>query len=580
MGTHARAVGVRQKAKRRLHGAAEPGIGRCPPRPAALDKPAGDDPVGTDEARFQGAQDAQAGMGADPRIDSDAGERLVEQGRVLAARDRPEGLGRRFEFAHEPLNPLAGMIRVEPVRATVGRGRQPFGEGPVGRHDGAGVGGGGQGLSQRCHAFPELSEPPFKAGQPGPPLDLPAQLRLDIRKFVPREDPTDDVVLKRPDVRNEAMSAVAPGRPRMLEQRQEVEGPAVAGGRPDGEAKQHGGRRIAQRFAARVVDLDIPAPERGPHPAGELPVAGDEGRGLARRFERFAHQDRDGAGLFDRIAGFNDLQAVEARVDVDLRHRLRPPVRRRGRPHHFRQQPGPGDRFRGRLGPGPVANLRAIRAKRLQQLFQAELRVGFAERLPRFRVDGAIKASQDDFAAGQLGHGRNEGSGGRNRTRRSGHDHGAARRGPFPHCGLVPQQPGAPGNGIHASSLGQDTGPVIAEDLEKLERLLPMFGQVLVHQGFEVGQLHVLVLQRVQQGTELAGEARRLRERTARALAAHPGDQLGQEQLAAHGSDGRPQLGHRRPGPLVVVPAKAEFLFADLPQRRDPGEQERPRMRR
>ena len=144
--------------------------------------------------------------------------------------------------------------------------------------------------------------------------------------------------------------------------------------------------------------------------------------------------------------------------------------------------------------------------------------MGFVERFPRFGVNRAVKASQDDFAEGEPGHGRDELPGGRDGTGGSGDDDGTTRRGLFPQFGLLLQQPGAPGSRVHVSGISQDIGPVNAENLEKLQRLLPVFGQILVDQVVQVGQLRVLVLQAVEQGAELAGKTRRLREPAARAL--------------------------------------------------------------
>ena len=101
-----------------------------------------------------------------------------------------------------------------------------------------------------CDPLFECAEPAFKVGQPGLLLGLLSQFRLDIRKFVPRKDPADDVVFERPDVGQEGFPLAAAGRQRMLEERQKVDRLAVARGRSDRKAKQHGAGGIGQRFAA------------------------------------------------------------------------------------------------------------------------------------------------------------------------------------------------------------------------------------------------------------------------------------------------------------------------------------------
>ena len=93
----------------------------------------------------------------------------------------------------------------------------------------------------------------------------------------------------------------------------------------------------------RILDLDAPAGELGRHPARDRRIRGDEGGGLARRLQDFAHRDRQGERLLRLLLGDDHGDALERLRDRGGRERrlaIAPGVGRVGRAQGFADERG------------------------------------------------------------------------------------------------------------------------------------------------------------------------------------------------------------------------------------------------
>ena len=143
--------------------------------------------------------------------------------------------------------------------------------------------------------------------------------------------------------------------------------------RRDQRAQQGGRRRVGQRCARRIVDVDGPAPEFGGDPARELAVGRDQGGGLPSSFS------------VSRNAKAIDQCFLMGRRAIGARHMLerrcaaaRPGLGGLCRPHQFGDQQMP----RRSAAARPVGDVVALTPERLQEFAQAELRMRFVELFP------------------------------------------------------------------------------------------------------------------------------------------------------------------------------------------------------
>ena len=157
------------------------------------------------------------------------------------------------------------------------------------------------------------------------------------------------------------------------------------------------------------------------------------------------------------------------------------------------------------------------------------------QQAPAFVVGVLIEAGQDDAAARQAGHGREQISGRGNAAGRSGRNHLAGRRRSGPAFGLGGQEPVAPIRRVDCALLGQALGPAAGDEAQEIEGDLPMLGIIGGHQPIEVGEIQPLGLNLIDQARQFGGEANGMVrvEATARLL----DDQFGQQQAAAQFGD-------------------------------------------
>ena len=114
------------------------------------------------------------------------------------------------------------------------------------------------------------------------------------------------------------------------------------------QPREHAGRRVGQRLAARIVHRHLPARQRRQHPARQRAVRRHQRRGFARRLVRLAQRHRDGQRL---LLGARRLDHRQRRPGAasawaskaGSASRALPRFGRRRRPQRLRQE-----RARGR----------------------------------------------------------------------------------------------------------------------------------------------------------------------------------------------------------------------------------------
>ena len=128
----------------------------------------------------------------------------------------------------------------------------------------------------------------------------------------------------------------------MLEQRQQGRRFEPSQPRFCDEAREDSGRRVGERIATGIVDLDLPAFEGGHHAAGQCAVGCHKRSGLARRLDRFTQTNRDRQGFLFRVGGFGDADAGHCLVrgggEFGVLQAGLPAIRGRGRSQRFRRQ--------------------------------------------------------------------------------------------------------------------------------------------------------------------------------------------------------------------------------------------------
>ena len=90
------------------------------------------------------------------------------------------------------------------------------------------------------------------------------------------------------------------------------------------EPGQRARRALSQRPSGRIFDLHPPSRKLGRDPARDRGVGRDEGGGLARRLQRFAHRDRQRQRLFVLVVGDDDRDALKRGGEGQRRQRPPP----------------------------------------------------------------------------------------------------------------------------------------------------------------------------------------------------------------------------------------------------------------
>ena len=342
----------------------------------------------------------------------------------------------------------------------------------------------------------------------------------------------------------------------MLQQGEQGHGREALVDDADQRLQQAGGRRVAKRRARRIVDVDVPAPELGGDPAREAAVRRHQGGGLALFLQDPAQRQGNDQCLLMR------RRAVGARHVLERgSERADPFLGGLGRAHQLGDQQMP----RRACAARPVGNVAPLAPQRLQELAQAELRMGLVEFHPASIVHVAVEAGQHDLALRQAGDDRQQLARGRLRAGGAGGDHRRGRRLLAPAHRLGADRLGAPLDGVDLAAFGQHPRPCFADDGEELQGALPVAGEVALDQAFQPVEGDAFDGELVEQSAELARQRQGLRGRLGNGLLAvgEGRDQLCQQRVALGGLDGGRQ-GER----AAVTRRHLPFAFVDIAQRR------------
>ena len=282
---------------------------------------------------------------------------------------------------------------------------------------------------------------------------------------------------------------------RMLQQGEQGDGREALVDDADQRLQQAGGRRVAKRRARRIVDVDVPAPELGGDPAREVTVRRHQGGGLALFLQDPAQRQGNDHCLLMR------RRAVGARHVLERgSERADPFLGGLGRAHQLGDQQMPRRAGAAR----PVGNVAPLAPQRLQELAQAELRMGLVELHPASIVHVAVEAGQHDLALRQAGDDRQQLARGRLRAGGAGGDHRRGRRLLAPAHRLGADRLGAPLDGVDLAAFGQHPRPCFADDGEELQGTLPVAGEVALDQAFQPVEGDAFDGELVEQSAELA----------------------------------------------------------------------------
>ena len=293
-----------------------------------------------------------------------------------------------------------------------------------------------------------------------------------------------------------ALSATQPDQ-RMLEQAEQADRSKPVERDFRGQAGKHPRGGIGERVATGIVDLDLPAFERGDDAARQGAVGRHKGCGFAGKLHGFAQRNRNGECLLTDIRGFDDRQGFERAVHLwrDMRRReVTPQVGGCRRPQGFRDIAVA--RMRG--GYAESDHLLACNADATKQRLQRELRVpdcGRAEfpasrvapppdQLPRGHVEMRVEPGQHDGAVRKLCDGRDQLGRRRHRASRTRGDDrpvGVHREA----CGFRLDQGVTSGSGFDGTTFREDVWPDLACNLQKFERELPVAVESFGHELIE-----------------------------------------------------------------------------------------------
>ena len=148
-------------------------------------------------------------------------------------------------------------------------------------------------------------------------------------------------------------------------------------------------------------------------------------------------------------------------------------------------------------------------------------------------------------------------------------DDGLCRRARAPALGLDLDQPVATRGGVDAAFLGEDAQPALGDDLEEIERPLPVGGEALGHQLGEPVEGQALGVHAVEEAAELGAKVGGLGlvHRGAPAMRAAPGveggDEPAQQELAAYRRHRRRKV-EAVGGRFALGPGQGDLGFIDV----------------
>ncbi len=135
---------------------------------------------------------------------------------------------------------------------------------------------------------------------------------------------------------------------------------------------------------------------------------------------------------------------------------------------------------------------------------------------------------------------------------------------------MLVQDPVAPLGAVQAFGLGQISGPGLGDDIEKGDRLLPMFGEFVVRadQGLEILKVEPFRRDLVHQAGQFLGQAQRLVRRFG--APGNRADERCQQGLAAHAGQGRGNVEAAR---RVVLAAQRQVVGVEVAEGGEPRQQ-------
>ncbi len=306
------------------------------------------------------------------------------------------------------------------------------------------------------------------------------------------------------------------------------------------QAQEDAGRRLVEGHAGGIVDLDVPAPQLGGDATREPAVGRDQRRGVAGLLQALAQQEGDDRGFFLRAGAVEPHQPVERRrIEAG---ETAPAVALRRRPQRLGDEAPSHAAAARKSRRRPGAEIGRLDLEPAQQPRREVLRmcrIG-GNLAPALGVDRAIDVGQHHGAVRQAGDDGEEIGDCGHAAGDPGGDDRVARRLAAPRLGLRRQHAVAPLRRIEAADLREQLWPMLGEDGEEGEALLPMLGVVRGHQGREPRQVAAFALHLVEEARQLARERRRLAcgQRPAAARASPAEHETGEQELA-------PQLRHR-----------------------------------
>ena len=235
-----------------------------------------------------------------------------------------------------------------------------------------------------------------------------------------------------------------------------------------------------------------------------------------------------------------------------------------------------------------LPHVAALDAQPVEQRVHGELRVAGGRRAvvrpvvgvagnqrPTGVVEMHVEAGQHQRAVRQVGDGREQPGGRRHRAGRAGGDHRrVAGRKPL---GLGLDQSVAPLGRIDGVPLGEEFAPARVDEFEEVERLLPVFVEVLRHQLVEIVPGHLARGHVVHQPRQRVGERqhglRRIRDQR-RALPGRDGggprrNEFGQRQPPLQPAESRRQCERGFREVARGGFGKGDFVFVEIAERDD-----------
>ncbi len=276
----------------------------------------------------------------------------------------------------------------------------------------------------------------------------------------------------------------------MLHQRQQCHWRQLLRHRLDEQTQEDAGRGAVERQARGIVDLDVPAPSsaatrRASSRSGVTSAAVAPGvSSFSRRIKAMTSASSCGPAQSSRRS--------PAQTSGPKGSKRTPAVAGGGRPQRLERHHAPRSRSAGHdPGRGPIFDFGGIAVETGEKPCHQMLGVrGIVGDLgPGRGIAIAREARQHDRAVGQRRHRRDEIGDRRQAGGDAGSDHRLGRLVLAPGIGLGREHAVAPRRRIEAADLGQRRRPMLGDDGEKFEHVLPVLGMFGRHQRREAGEI-------------------------------------------------------------------------------------------